>query len=55
MIEKQYQVTGMTCSACASAVKRSLSKLDGVENADVNMATERVNIFLDSEIGRAHV
>lgn len=50
MIEKQYQVTGMTCSACASAVKRSLSKLDGVENADVNMATERVNIFLDSEV-----
>lgn len=50
MIEKQYQVTGMTCSACASAVKRSLSKLDGVENADVNMATERVNIFLDGEV-----
>lgn len=50
MIEKQYQVTGMTCSACASAIKRSLSKLDGVENADVNMATERVNIFLDSEV-----
>ncbi|MBV1709242.1 MAG: heavy metal translocating P-type ATPase [Erysipelothrix sp.] len=50
MIEKQYQVTGMTCSACASAVKRTLSKLDGVENADVNMATERVNIFLDNEV-----
>ena len=50
MIEKQYQVTGMTCSACASAVKRSLGKLEGVENADVNMATERVNIFLDSEV-----
>jgi P-type Cu+ transporter len=50
MIEKQYQVTGMTCSACASAVKRSLGKLDGVENADVNMATERVNIFLDNEV-----
>jgi P-type Cu+ transporter len=50
MIEKQYQVTGMTCSACASAVKRTLSKLDGVENADVNMATEKVNIFLDSEV-----
>lgn len=50
MIEKQYQVTGMTCSACASAVKRTLGKLDGVENADVNMATERVNIFLDNEV-----
>jgi Cu+-exporting ATPase len=50
MIEKQYQVTGMTCSACASAVKRSLGKLEGVENADVNMATERVNIFLDNEV-----
>lgn len=50
MIEKQYQVTGMTCSACASAVKRSLGKLEGVENADVNMATERVNVFLDSDV-----
>ena len=50
MIEKQYQVTGMTCSSCASAVKRSLGKLEGVENADVNMATERVNVFLDSDV-----
>lgn len=50
MIEKQYQVTGMTCASCASAVKRTLSKLDGVQNADVNLATEKVNIFLENEV-----
>ncbi len=50
MIEKQYQVTGMTCASCASAVKRTLGKLDGVQNADVNLATEKVHIFLENEV-----
>lgn len=50
MIEKQYQVTGMTCASCASAVNRSLSKIGGVSKADVNLATERVNIFLEEDV-----
>lgn len=37
-------VTGMTCAACAGAVERALSKLEGVQSAVVNLPAERVTI-----------
>ena len=39
----------MTCAACSSAVKKAVSKLDGVESGDVNLATEKLNIIFDEE------
>ncbi|MBI3977143.1 MAG: heavy metal translocating P-type ATPase [Chloroflexi bacterium] len=33
-------VTGMTCAACALRIERALKKVDGVESAGVNLATE---------------
>jgi P-type Cu+ transporter len=43
-------VGGMTCAACASRVERGLKKLDGVENASVNLATERATVSYDPKI-----
>jgi Cu+-exporting ATPase len=42
---RQLELTigGMTCSACAARVQRSLNKLDGVE-ATVNYATEKATV-----------
>jgi P-type Cu+ transporter len=40
-------VGGMTCAACASRVERGLKKLDGVESATVNLATERATVSYD--------
>jgi P-type Cu+ transporter len=37
-------VTGMTCAACVGRVERALAKVDGVLNADVNLATERATV-----------
>jgi Cu+-exporting ATPase len=37
----------MTCAACAKAVERVSKKLDGVEEANVNLATEKLNISFD--------
>ncbi|MDQ6603322.1 MAG: copper ion binding protein, partial [Chloroflexota bacterium] len=34
-------VSGMTCAACVRRVERALLKVPGVENAGVNLATER--------------
>ena len=34
-----FDVKGMTCTACASAVERGLNKLDGIQSANVNFAT----------------
>ncbi len=37
-------VTGMTCAACVGRVERALKKVDGVLDANVNLATERAMV-----------
>src|SRR5699024_600841 len=37
-------IEGMTCSACSSRVEKALNKVDGVEKANVNLATNKANI-----------
>lgn len=44
---KTFSVTGMTCASCASAVERVTRKLDGVSQASVNLASEKLNISFD--------
>lgn len=39
-----YKVTGMTCAACARAVERSVKKVDGVQDASVNLLSEKLVI-----------
>lgn len=48
-MEKSFKVTGMTCAACSSRVERVLNKLDGVELAEVNLATEDLHINYDDK------
>lgn len=40
-------IKGMTCASCAKAVERSVSKLDGINSANVNLATEKLFIEFD--------
>jgi P-type Cu+ transporter len=40
-------VEGMTCAACSNRVGRALTKLDGVEVANVNFATHRAAVTYD--------
>ncbi len=40
-------ITGMTCANCARTVERTLSKTPGVENVNVNFATERAQVTFD--------
>lgn len=39
----------MTCAACVNRVERGLGKLEGVELASVNLATERARVVYDPE------
>jgi Cu+-exporting ATPase len=41
------QITGMTCATCAATIKKGLSKTLGVEQADVNFASEKASIEYD--------
>ena len=43
-------VEGMTCAACANRIGRSLGKLHGVADADVNLATERAVVRFDPSV-----
>ncbi len=42
-------VGGMTCAACVGRVERGLKKVDGVLDANVNLATERAKVTFDAE------
>ncbi len=42
--EINYNVTGMTCAACASRIEKGLNKMEGVEEAAVNFALERASV-----------
>lgn len=46
---QSINVIGMHCASCASVIKRSLQKLDGVESCEVNYGTEKANISYDPE------
>ena len=46
-IETSFPVDGMTCAACVRRVERALTKVEGVDRAGVNLATERATVALD--------
>ncbi len=48
LVEIQLPVEGMTCASCASRIARSLNKLDGVGDAEVNLASAEATIRFDA-------
>ncbi|KJS21803.1 MAG: ATPase P [Clostridiaceae bacterium BRH_c20a] len=49
MINTTLKINGMTCAACAAKVEKALKKLEGVEKANVNFATEKAVIEYDTK------
>ena len=43
-------IEGMTCAACATRIGKGLSKLDGVTQADVNLAAARATVRFDPSV-----
>jgi len=46
-------VGGMTCAACAQRVEKAIKKLEGIESASVNIATEKATVSYNPQILRA--
>ena len=46
--EATMQIKGMTCAACSARIEKGLNKMQGVEDANVNLALERSTIHYDS-------
>jgi len=50
MVTKSLQIQGMTCASCAKTVEKATKKLNGVQESNVNFATEKLNITYDETI-----
>ncbi|HFI0239045.1 TPA: heavy metal translocating P-type ATPase [Streptococcus suis] len=59
MQKESISISGMTCASCALTVEKAVGKLTGVEEASVNLATEKLSVSFDenllslSDIGQA--
>ncbi|MGL4946557.1 MAG: heavy metal translocating P-type ATPase, partial [Cetobacterium sp.] len=47
MKENMFKVEGMSCSSCSGYVERTVGKLEGVIEASVNLATEKMFVKFD--------
>jgi len=45
--QADLKIEGMTCASCAQAVEGALADLDGVDGANVNLATEEASLSYD--------
>lgn len=44
----EFNITGMTCAACATRIEKGLNKLEGVTKATVNLALESAAVEYDA-------
>ena len=44
---QELTISGMTCASCVARIERKLGRLEGVESASVNLATERASVAYD--------
>jgi len=45
-----FDIGGMNCAACARRIERRLGKVQGVEDAQVNLATEQMEVLFDASV-----
>ncbi len=46
-VTQTYTIKGMHCASCVRLIERSLSKVEGVMEANVNLATEKATVIYD--------
>ncbi len=56
MTKENFDVTGMSCSACSARVERAVGKLVGADNVSVNLLTNSMQVkFDDAKISVAQI
>jgi len=46
---KILKIDGMTCSSCVRSVEETVQKLDGIQKASVNFASEKLQVVFDDQ------
>lgn len=49
-VKKTYPIKGMHCASCVRVIERSLKRTPGVQDAVVNLATEKATVTYDSDV-----
>lgn len=49
-VKKTYDVKGMHCASCVRVIERKLKKVEGVTDANVNLATNKATVMSHEEI-----
>ena len=49
MTKKTFAIKGMHCASCVTVLERALKKVDGVTEANVNLATTQATVMYDEE------
>ncbi len=48
-VTRTYKISGMSCSSCANTIEKALSRLPGVERANVSFASEKATVTFNPE------
>src|SRR5258706_14545633 len=55
-IKKMFPIKGMHCASCVRVIERAVKKVDGVENCNVNLATEQAIVTYDkTKVTKEHI
>ena len=49
----QFNISGMTCTACASAIERKVGQINGVASAVINFSNEKLVVLHDPDLAPA--
>ena len=49
-MKQKYDVTGMGCAACSARIEKGISKMEGVENINVNLLTNSMEVVFDEGV-----
>jgi Cu+-exporting ATPase len=53
---KKFDITGMTCTACAAHIEKSVGKLAGIQSVNVNLLSNSMTVSFDeSRLKTAHI
>ena len=54
MTNKTLKIKGMHCASCATIITNKVSKLGGVDDINVNFATEKATVSFDETVASVH-
>lgn len=48
--KESFNITGMSCAACAARIEKGLNKMEGIKQANVNFAIEKATVEYDDQL-----